>query len=318
MTTNDFNPVLVTGGAGFIGAAAIERLLEGGIEVHALLRPDADTWRLREVLGRVRRHDVDVVDADGVASAIRAARPAAVVHLATHGAYESQGDARRILATNVLGTFNLLESSLSAGVKVFVNAGSSSEYGGRREPMREADRLQPNSVYAVAKAAQTHLAALMAAQGPTAVVTFRLFSAYGPWEEPTRLLPTIIRRARAGLPLEMASPETARDFVYIDDVLRALLDFAPLRASSGEVFNLGSGVQSTLRDVVAAVQDVVGRRSPVQWGAMPSRGWDTDRWQADIGKVRQALGWSPRYSLPEGVARMAEWMERAGVAYATA
>src|SRR5262249_46620370 len=152
-----------------------ERLLADGVEVHALLRPDADTWRLRDMLRHVRRHDVDLVDGDAVAAAVKNARPAAVVHLATHGAYESQADAHRILATNILGAFHLLDASLAAGVRVFINAGSSSEYGLKREPMRETDRLEPNSVYAVAKAAQTHLATLIATKGPMAVVTFRLF-----------------------------------------------------------------------------------------------------------------------------------------------
>jgi nucleoside-diphosphate-sugar epimerase len=103
---------------------------------------------------------VDVLDGDAVAEAMRAARPAAVVHLATHGAYEWQAEEARILETNILGTFHLLQASQDAGVRVFANAGSSSEYGYKTEPMREADRLEPNSVYAVAKAAQTHLASL--------------------------------------------------------------------------------------------------------------------------------------------------------------
>jgi nucleoside-diphosphate-sugar epimerase len=67
-------------------------------------------------------------------------------------------------------------------------------------------------------------------------------------------------------------------------------------------------VQSTLRDVVAAVQAAVGDRSEVRWGAMPARRWDTDRWQADVSKAREMLGWSPRHTLREGVVRMAAWM----------
>jgi nucleoside-diphosphate-sugar epimerase len=184
--------------------------------------------------------------------------------------------------------------------------------------MRETARLAPNSVYAVAKAAQTHLASLVARRGAMAVVTFRLFSVYGPWEEPTRLLPTIIRRAAAGLPLEMAAPETARDFVYVDDVLDAMLDVDRLPAVTGEVFNLASGIQSTLRDVVEAVQAVVGDRSEVRWGAMASRRWDTDRWQADVSRARTVLGWSPKHTLREGIARMAAWMAGEGRARAGA
>jgi nucleoside-diphosphate-sugar epimerase len=301
-------PVLVTGAGGFLGANVVRRLLAGSSDVHVLLKDDADPWRLAGVRDRVTLHSVDLVDGDAVRRAFERVAPASVFHLATHGAYEHQADARRILETNVLGSAHVLDAAAAAGTAVFVNAGSSSEYGLKRQPMREDDRLEPNSVYAVAKAAQTHLAALHARRGPMAVVTFRLFSVYGPWEEPTRLMPTLLRRARAGEPLEMASPETARDFVYVDDVVDALVDVGRFPAVTGEVFNLGTGVESTLRDVVSAVQAAVGGGSEVKWGAMPARHWDTDRWRADVTRARAALGWSARTTLADGVARMAAWM----------
>ena len=305
-------PVLVTGAGGFVGANVVRRLLAKGADVHVLLKDDADPWRLLEVRERVTLHRVDLVDGGAVRRAFATVAPASVFHLATHGAYEHQADARRILETNILGSAHVLDAAAAAGTAVLVNAGSSSEYGLKPQAMREDERLEPNSVYAVAKAAQTHLATLFARRGPMAVVTFRLFSVYGPWEEPTRLLPTLLRRARAGQPLEMTSPDTARDFVYVDDVVDALVDVDRVPAVSGEVFNLGTGVESTLRDVVAAVQAAVGGGSEVKWGAMPARHWDTDRWQADAGKARTALGWSARTTLAEGVARMAAWMAAAG------
>ena len=308
----------MTGASGFIGCCAVRRLLADGADVHLFVRPDADTWRLTDILDDVCVHRVDLADAGTVEAAVRKSAPGAVVHLATYGAYEWQADNRRILETNVLGSLNLLQASLGAGVRVFVNAGSSSEYGYKKEAMRETDRLEPNSVYAVAKAAQTHLASLMGGRGEMSTTTFRLFSVYGPWEEPNRLMPTVIRRAQAGLPLEMAAPDTARDFVYVDDVLDAMLGFDRLRATNAQVFNLGSGVQSTLRDVVDAVVAVAGSRSEVRWGAMAARRWDTNRWQADTSKARTVLGWTPRHALRDGIARMAQWMEKAGGAYATA
>jgi dolichol-phosphate mannosyltransferase len=225
-----------------------------------------------------------------------------VVHLATHGAYEKQRDPISILATNVLGTQNLLEASTQHGVALFVNAGSSSEYGFKKAPM------QPNSHYAVAKVAQTHLCRLAAKVHGMALVTFRLFSVYGPWEEPTRLIPTMIRRARAGLPLEMANPAIARDFVYLDDVLDALTGFDALMPLRGEVINLGSGVETTLRDVVGAVLSTVPSRSEVKWGAMADRKWDTDRWVSDPSLARELLGWSAKHDLHEGLKKTSQWM----------
>ena len=310
-----FERVFVTGGSGFVGACLVRALLDRGHEVHALLRPNSRPWRLAGLAGQLTVHRADLADAKGVAAALRAARPAAVFHLATHGAYEAQADARTILTTNVLGTLNLLEASAAAGVSAFAATGSSSEYGFKDEPMRETDRLEPNSVYAIGKAAASHLCALWARKWPMGVAVFRLFSVYGPWEEPTRLVPTLIRRARAGLPLEMVSPDTARDFVYVDDVLEALLNLEAVAGLRGEVVNLGTGVETKLRDVVKAVTELLGSRSEVRWGAMPARQWDSARWCADRARAKAVLGWEPRHSLRAGLARTAEWMEHTGDNY---
>src|SRR5439155_1231617 len=166
--------------------------------------------------------------------------------------------------------------------------------------------------YAVGKAAQTHLCRFMARRAAMGVAVFRLFSVYGPWEEPTRLIPTVIRRARAGLPLEMASPRTVRDFVYVADVLDALLDLPAVSRMGGEVINLGTGVETSLEEVVRTVLDLLGSRSEVRWGAMAARHWDSTRWAADPGKAKALLGWEPRHTLQQGLARTAAWMEATG------
>jgi UDP-glucose 4-epimerase len=311
--STDKGPILVTGAAGFVGAAAVHDLLARGSDVHALVRPGSRPWRLALAAEKVPLHSADLTEAEDVRRVVAAVRPSVVLHLAAHGAYESQAGSARILTTNVLGTLHLLEAAASCGVELFVSAGSSSEYGFKAEPMREDDRLDPNSAYAIGKAAQTHLCALFARRSPSlAVVTLRLFSVYGPWEEPTRLIPTVIRRARAGLPLEMVAPEVARDFVYVGDVLRALLDFDRLRRATGAVINLGSGVEMSLGDVVAAVQDLFGHRSRVVWGGMPARQWDTARWVADRSRADRILDWRPTVGFREGLARTAEWMTITG------
>jgi nucleoside-diphosphate-sugar epimerase len=314
---SELNPVLVTGGAGFVGSCAIRALLERGHTVHAILRPQSRLWRLADLLPRLRVHWADLTDAVQTRAAVLSARPRAVLHLATHGAYESQDDARAILQTNILGTYNLLESAAEIGVAAFVNSGSSSEYGFRNEPMCESDRLEPNSFYAVAKAAQTHLCALLAKKGQMGCVVFRLFSVYGPWEEPSRLIPTLIRRARAGLPLEMAAPDIARDFVYIDDVLDALLDLPAAARLRGEVVNLGTGTETRLCEVVEAVTDLLGSSSEVRWGSMKPRHWDSIRWAANPRKAAQLLGWRPRHTLRQGLTKMASWMLSTGDDYGT-
>jgi dolichol-phosphate mannosyltransferase len=122
-------------------------------------------------------------------------------------------------------------------------------------------------------------------------------------------MPTILRRARAGLPLEMVHPDVARDFVFVDDVVDALLDWNAISRLNGEIINLGTGKESTLVEVVAVVQELTGSRSEVRWGAMAARHWDTHRWSADPTRAAQLLGWTPKHDLRQGLAKMLAWME---------
>lgn len=192
--------VFVTGASGFIGGTLCRRLLDLGHEIHAPLRPETRRWRIEPLMAHERfiPHAADLRDAKTLATALNASGAKTVVHLATYGGYEAQSDPHAILETNVVGTLNLLEAGAAAGITLFVNAGSSSEYDYKSGPMKETDRLDPNSHYAVAKAAQTHLCHLQSLERDLPLVNFRLFSVYGPWEEPTRLIPTLLRRARGG------------------------------------------------------------------------------------------------------------------------
>src|SRR5262249_43082629 len=148
-----------------------------------------------------------------------------------HGAYTWQTDRERILGVNFFGLRNLLEACRETGVEVLVNAGSSSEYGAKDHAPTEDEAPEPNSDYAVAKAAATMLAGHLGRSGPTRVVALRLYSAYGPWEEPARLVPRLVAFGLRGELPPLVSPELARDFVYVDDVTDAFVLAARSQAS---------------------------------------------------------------------------------------
>ena len=186
---------LVTGGAGFVGANLCRRLVEQGEEVHVFARETTDLWRLEGIRDRLHLHEVDIRDAARVTEAVEDIRPAVIYHLATHGAYHYQRDADTILLVNVFGFWNLVNACDRVGYELFVNAGSSSEYGRKEFAMRETDILEPDSYYAVAKSAQSLLARLCSRMTDRPIVTLRLFSVYGPWEEPTRLIPRLMMAA---------------------------------------------------------------------------------------------------------------------------
>src|SRR5712691_3044829 len=125
------------------------------------------------------------------------------------------------------------------------------------------------------------------------VKVLRLYSVYGPWEEPTRFIPQLLTHALGGGWPHLASPRTARDFVYVDDVVDAFLAAAATHGP-GDVFNVGSGVQSTLGQTVDIVRSLLDIKAEPQWMSMPSRSWDTECWVSNSGRIRDALGWSAK------------------------
>jgi nucleoside-diphosphate-sugar epimerase len=299
---------LVTGAAGFVGAVLTRRLLSDGHDVHTVSKSSTAQWRLGGLEPDLQQHQVDLRDEDGVRSVVASIRPEVIYHLATHGAYPSQTDADGIIQTNIVGTWNILKALGHIDYEVFVNSGSSSEYGFKDYAMRETDLLEPNSYYSVAKCAQTLLCQHVAKTESRPITTFRLFSVYGPFEEPSRLIPTLIRRCLEGEDLTLVDPEIARDFVYVDDVVDAYLCTDKLAQLRGEIINIGTGIQSPIRLVAELILHHTRARVACHWGAMPARIWDAKTWVADCTKSARLLGWRPTTMLSEGLERTIAWM----------
>jgi len=305
--------VLVTGGTGFVGANLVRRLLADGHVVHLLVRPGrARSWRLEDIRRDVAFERASLDDRSAVERAVRRVRPEWVFHLAAHGAYSWETDLDRILATNVTGTVNLVRACLRTGFDAFVNAGSSSEYGFKPRAPRERDWVEPNSHYAVTKVAATHFCRLTAQREHVKIATLRLYSVYGPWEEPGRLMPAMIVHGLAGALPPLVDPRVARDYVYVDDVSEAFVRAAAKpHPEPGPVFNVGTGTQTTLRRVVDVARRVLDIPERPRWGTMPNRQWDTSVWVSDSRAIRSALGWKPRYPFERGFRQMVAWMRAA-------
>jgi nucleoside-diphosphate-sugar epimerase len=303
--------VLVTGAPGFVGANLTRRLLEDGHQVHALVREDHDTWRLDDILEDLRLHEAVLANADSISRLIRTVRPEWVFHLAAHGAYPEQTDFLLMAETNLVGTMNLVESCLSLGVEALVNSGSSTEYGFKDHAPSESERLDPNSPYAVTKASATLYCRYAAVAHDANIVSLRLYSVYGPYEEPSRLWPTLVLHGLAGSLPVLASPDIARDFVYVDDVLEAYLRTASMPdLPRGSIFNVGSGIQTTLGHVVDLVRRELQISAEPEWDTMSGRTWDTDVWVSDITAIKRTLRWEPRWTLPEGLRALIAWFRR--------
>ena len=299
---------LVTGGTGFVGANLTRRLLCDGHEVHLLVRPEHAGWRIEEISRDVRLYRLDLSDAQGVSKAVEGIKPEWIFHIAAHGAYSWQADIAQIFQTNLLGTIQLVEACLKTGFESFIHTGSSSEYGFKDHAPGEAEGLEPNSHYAVAKASATLYCRYTAQARKASITTLRLYSVYGPYEEAKRLMPTLIRHGLRGEWPPLVSPETARDYVNVEDVCDAcILAARTAPRDFGAVYNVGTGKQTTLREVTEIVRCVLNIQAEPQWRTMPARIWDTAIWQADSHKIQAELGWRPRHSFEVGFSSMVAW-----------
>lgn len=302
--------VLITGGTGFIGANLARRMLADGHAVHLLVRPNHATWRIEEIQQDLHLHEVDLGNHEKLGSVIGDIRPEWVFHLAAHGAYSWQTDARQIAETNFIGTINLVTACLKTGFESFINTGSSSEYGFKDHPPSETEWLEPNSNYAVAKAAATLFCRHTALATKTHITTLRLYSVYGEYEEPRRLIPTLIVQGLAGHLPPLVNPEVARDYVYIEDGINAYVLCAnDKRDTFGLVYNVGSGVQTTLREVVDIVRRLLNISEEPKWATMPERSWDTYHWIADIHSIQNDLKWLPNYSFEVRLNQTIQWFQ---------
>lgn len=300
---------MVTGAAGFVGANLVRRLVHDGHEVHLLVHPDSEHWRLDGVAGHAALHDVDLEDRDAVARVMGRVGADWVFHAAAHGAYPYQTDLRKMIDTNLLGTINLVEAALASGFEAFVHTGTSSEYGVKDHGPAEDELPEPNSHYAVTKAAATLYCRHMAQAHAAPIRVLRLYSVYGPWEEPTRLMPRLVVEGLRGRWPPMANPATARDYVYTEDVVDAYLAAATVPDQEpGAVYNIGTGVQTSLQQVTRIARRQLSIAAEPGWGTMPDRIWDAGVWVAEPAAAAKALGWTAQRDVASGFGALVSWL----------
>ncbi len=307
MSTYKSKRVLVTGATGFVGSSLARRVADAGAEVHILTREGSNRWRLQDLPDSVVDHRVDLAEENRLRRIARELRPEIIFHCAAYGGYAFQRNTRQILETNVLGTAHLLEALRPIEFECLVHLGSSSEYGHKTHPMFEEDVLEPMSTYGISKAASTLLCQASARITGRGLVTLRLFSVFGYYEEPSRMVPYVIDCCLWGVDPILTSGVQVRDFVFIEDVLDLCLVVGLTRPVRPEIVNVGSGRQHTVRQAVEKIVALSHAQVTPRWGVLPTRPLELEMWVADTSKAKRLYGWTPKHSLDEGLRLTLEW-----------
>lgn len=324
--------VLVTGSAGFIGAAVAHALVQRGDEVLGIdnfdpyynpLLKHARIASLQQSL-LYQHMNIDIADSSSVEFAFAEFRPDVVVHLAAQaGVRHASKDPSSYGRSNLIGFLNILESSKNR-VQHLIYASSSSVYGLNKSfPFVESDSvMRPTSLYAATKVANEVMAHTYSFNFNLRTTGMRFFTVYGPWGRPDMMPMKFARLILAGQPIELFnSGDHSRDFTYIDDVVEGVLKILdngkaremPVVTNSNDeqdsppftIFNIGGENPIHLLKFVELLENQLGKTAikvlaPRQLGEMSVT-------HANNEKLRGATGWQPRISIEEGVRRFAEW-----------
>lgn len=295
----------LTGAGGFVGSHLLRRLVGRGREVAILRRPGSDPRAIADVLGNTTIVEGDLPLGDAARAQLRTFAPEVVFHHGWGGvAGASRNDAAQV--DNIAKSLDLVRASAEAGARVFVGLGSQAEYGRRDGAISEDAPTDPTSWYGTAKLATGLLSRRLASDLGIRFVWLRLFSAYGPGDHPSAMLPTLIRRLLDRERPALTAGTQLWDYLFIEDAAEAI-ELAATTPEAGGIYNLGSGRATAIREVVEQVRDLIDPSLPLGWGEVPFSPGQVMHLEADISRLRRDAGWAPRTDLVDGLRATVEW-----------
>ena len=290
---------LVTGASGFIGAHLCGRLLAGGAEVHGV-------FRSRPLPGlNVHWWHMDLAETDAVERVLKEIKPDVIFHLASE--VTGGREPRLVIPTfrsNLASTVNLLATAREIGCRRFILTGS----------LEEPEFSEPQGVacspYAVAKWAGSAYARMFHALYDLEVVVVRLFMVYGPAQRDlTKLIPYVVLSLLKGKAPKLGSGRREVDWIYVEDVVEALIAAARAENVQGRTIDVGSGELASIHTVVDRIFALMNSKFEPGYGTLPDRAREPVR-AADVAASRLALGWEPKISLETGLRRTVDWYSR--------
>ena len=304
--------ILITGAAGFVGANLTRKLIKTKNEINILIKETSDSWRINDIIHNCNVHKIDLEKINNVKDVVKKINPEVVYHCAGHGIYSSQKYSTEIFSTNILGTFNLLTAlNESNNLSRVVNLGSFFEYSAKLNYNDNTNLVKSIDPYTISKITQTKLAEYFFNEKKLPVVTLTLFTPYGKFDSPGRLICDLMLAIIRNKPLQIFSKYTKRDFIYIDDVISALETASRQLNIDGEIIDIGTGNETSVEEIVNMSNQLSGNDLTINWNDKKQPEIDISDESIFLGRQKmQKLNWKPFISLEVGLRKTVEWYKQ--------
>jgi len=305
--------VLVTGGAGFIGSALVRRLLEKNYKVTVLDNLSIGLGDNLPKSNQLRLVTGDIRDFELVSTVVRDHQY--VMHLAAQAfiplSYELP---LQVAETNSIGSLNVFKACLNHNVKRIVHISSSEVYGSAKyTPMDEQHPLCPQSTYAVAKVAADMWAQTFHWEHKLPVVILRPFNTFGPRESLPYFIPEMIRQCIKKPTIHVGNLETSRDFTYVEDTTKAMLNALETEKIEGEIINIGTNKTHKMKEILDLIKkETNAEEKEIVKDKSRLRPSDVSILITDNRKARKILGWKPETNFLEGIQKTVQWYVDSG------
>ena len=298
--------LFLTGASGFVGSFFLRNLLSSSeYEVSVLLRNPKDAWRIQDLLPRVRVISGELDRLDMIKAELSAFCPDAFVHLAWNGVLGGERNDPSQWR-NVSSTMELVELAKKVNAKSFIGLGSQAEYGPCQNKIDEFCQTKPTTLYGVSKLASQLLSERLCAEYGIRHAWLRLFSSFGPTDNPEWLIPYLTKSLIAKERPKLTAAEQLWDYIYVEDVASAIRAVLDSKDAQG-VFNLGSGHAYRLKTIIEKIRDLIDSQLPLGFGEVQYRPDQVMHLQADISRLNKATDWSPKFDLDQAIKETVAW-----------
>ncbi len=293
--------ILLTGATGFIGSHVARALVRAGHEIHALVLPDDDLGRIRDILPSLVMTRGDLLDSSFI---FHPSSFDACLHLAWYvvpGKYLAASENRDFLRASVA----FAQTMGNTGCRRFVATGTCFEYDTHLGLLSESSPTKPDSLYATCKLQLFQELQKLGSETAMDIAWPRFFYQYGPAEDPRRFVPVVINTLLRGEPFTVPPNEQTRDYLHVADVASAVCAVAFSRLTGA--VNIGSGKPVTVRQIASRIAEIIGHPELIRVGTQPYAPEDSPRIVADNTRLKEQTGWKPQFTLDQGLRQTIDW-----------